>query len=142
MTKFQIEAPVRNFSGEVVGVAFQKGTGYVENLTDEGRAALAYFRRQEYGVAEAPEKSMAEAVMDLVTGPDGGYDPGKQSVEDVIAYLGGADAAEAARVLDAEAAGKNRVSITKQREAILASKTTQSDPATAPAADDQKGPQA
>ncbi|MFE4548868.1 hypothetical protein [Streptomyces sp. NPDC056785] len=144
MTRYQIEAPVRSFTGESVGVHFQKGTGYVTDATKEGRAALEYFRRHGYGVAPADEKTEEDRVQELVTGTpaqrkpaaeEGPFDPAKQKVEDVLAYLDGADLDEATRVLDAEAAAKTpRVSITSQREEILAAKT----PA-APAGDDQNG---
>lgn len=143
-TKYKIEAPVRSFTGESVGVHFHKGTGYVDDSTKEGRAALEYFRRHDYGVAPADEKTEEERVQELVTGTpaqrqstvgDEPFDPAKQRVEDVLAYLDGADLAEATRVLDAEAAAKTpRVGITSKREEILASKA----PA-APAGDDQKG---
>ncbi|MGW7198461.1 hypothetical protein [Streptomyces chryseus] len=139
MNRYQIEAPVRSFSGESVGVSFQRGTGYVTDATKEGRAALEYFRRHNYGVSLAEEKTLEERVQDLVTGPAaaGGsaYDPAEHSVEDVLAYLDEADHDEAQRVLDAEAAGKDRVTITKLRDEILAAKTT---PAV-PAGDSAKG---
>jgi predicted Fe-Mo cluster-binding NifX family protein len=68
VTKYRIEAPVRSFSGESVGVSFNKGTGYVDDSTKEGRAALEYFRRHGYGVAPADEKTVEESVQELVTG--------------------------------------------------------------------------
>lgn len=144
MTKWQIEAPVRSFTGSVAEVPFQNGTGYVEDDTKQGRAALEYFRRQHYGVAVAPEKPLAQMVMDLVTGtadkaPGGPFDPSTAGVDAVLAYLDTADADEALRVLDAEAAGsKNRAGIVSKREAILAAKT----PTTPAPAEDPKGPQA
>lgn len=139
MTKYRIEAPVRSFSGESVGVQFHHGTGYVTDADKSGRAALEYFRRHSYGVAPADDKTEEEAVQELATGtppqrePDGPYDPADAKPADVLAYLDEADEGEALRVLDAEAAGKNRVTITKHRDDILASKQP-----TAPA-DDTKG---
>lgn len=139
-TKYKIEAPVRSFTGESVGVHFQKGTGYVTDADKAGRAALEYFRRHGYGVAPADEKTEEEAVQELVTGASAGptavpFDPAKHGVEDVLAYVAEADLEEATRVLDAEAdAKKPRVGITSKREEILAAKT----PA-APAGDDQTG---
>jgi hypothetical protein len=47
-TKYKIEAPVRSFTGESVGVHFHKGTGYVDDGDKAGRAALEYFRRHGY----------------------------------------------------------------------------------------------
>jgi len=152
MTRYQIEAPVRTFTGEVAGVAFKTGTGFVTDSGDSDRAALAYFRRGGYGVSEAPEQSLEEMVTDLVTPPPatpsgsiaqtgglspGPFDPAKHSVADVLAHLDGADHAEAERVLDAEAAGQKRAGIVKQRDAVLAAK--QPTPAEAPAATDPKG---
>lgn len=42
------------------------------------------------------------------------FDPSKATVEEVNTYLEGADEAERARVLEAEAAGKNRKSIVEE----------------------------
>lgn len=140
MTRYQIEAPVRSFTGESVGVSFQKGTGYVTDGTKEGRAALEYFRRHGYGVAPAPEVTTEEAVQALITGvppqrEPREFDPAEHGVEDVLTYLSEADHEEAERVLDAEAAAKkSRVGITSKRDEILAAKT----PA-APADDTKKG---
>lgn len=143
-TRYKIEAPVRSFTGESVGVHFHKGTGYVDDSSKEGRAALEYFRRHGYGVAPNDGKTEEERVQELVTGTpaqrepaatDGPFDPAKAKVEEVLAYLDEADLDEAVRVLDAEAAAKTpRVGITSKREEILAAKA----PA-APAGDDQKG---
>lgn len=144
MNRYKIEAPVRSFSGESVGVTFSKGTGYVTDETKEGRAAVEYFRRHHYGVALADEKTEEERVQELVTGtpaqrapipPAEPFDPSQHGVEDVLAHLDEADLEEATRVLDAEAAAKkSRVGITSKREEILAAKTP-----TAPAGDDQNG---
>ncbi|NJP42276.1 hypothetical protein [Actinacidiphila epipremni] len=48
------------------------------------------------------------------------FDPASANADQVLTYLGTVGAAEAARVLDAEAAGKNRVGITNRREQLLA----------------------
>ncbi|HEY8985667.1 MAG TPA: hypothetical protein VIU15_39615 [Streptomyces sp.] len=143
MNRYKIEAPVRSFTGDSVGVTFTKGTGHVDDSTKEGRAALEYFRRHGYGVAPADELTEEERVQELVTGTpaqrtpadDGPFDPAKQKAADVLAYLDEADLDEATRVLDAEAAAKTpRVGITSKREEILAAKT----PA-APAEAEQNG---
>lgn len=143
-TKYKIEAPVRSFTGESVGVHFHRGTGYVTDGDKAGRAALEYFRRHGYGVSPADEKTEEEALQELVTGTpaqrepvttDDPFDPAKYGVEDVLAHLDEADLVEATRVLDSEAAAKKpRVGITSKREEILAAKV----PA-APAGDDHKG---
>lgn len=137
MAEFQIDAPVRTFTGEVVGVSFRNGTGYVNNGSDEGRAALAYFHRSEYGIREVEHGDapiIVAAADETPAGVTGGsiaqtgglnpgqFDPGEHNAPEVMSYLDGATAAEAERVLDAEAAGKNRAGITRQREAILAAK--------------------
>ncbi|WP_405676904.1 hypothetical protein OG292_19880 [Streptomyces sp. NBC_01511] len=137
MTAFQVEAPVRNYTGDVAGVPFQKGTGHVADDTKGGRAALEYFRRRGYGVTavEGVGAEVATPSDPPVTVPPAEFDPSEHSVEDVLVHVGEADYAEALRVLDAEAFGKNRVTITKQSDEILAAKTTPS----APAGDDPKG---
>ncbi|WP_030847371.1 hypothetical protein [Streptomyces griseus] len=140
MTRYQIEAPVRSFSGESAGVQFSKGTGYVTDATKPGRAALEYFRRHGYGVAPADEDTVEERVQALVAGAQSTapYDPAEHSVEDVLTYLAGVEHDEATRVLDAEmSAKKPRVGITSKRDEILAATA----PA-APAGDDTKGPKA
>jgi hypothetical protein len=156
MNKFRIEAPVRAFTGESAGVSFNQGTGYVNDSSKEGRAALEYFRRQGYGVfpadeetEEATEASSAAgpveeltnlghgqapavgfgmgAVTEPVTPVD--YDPSKRSQDEVLAYLDQVSDEEVARIKAAEAAGKDR-----QKIAAYERKTTP-----APAADDTKG---
>ncbi|MFF2522435.1 hypothetical protein [Streptomyces liangshanensis] len=144
MNVYRIEAPVRSFSGESVGVQFTKGTAFVDDSRKENRAALEYFRRQGYGVALSDGKTDEERAQELVTGapvqreplaPVVLFDSADHSVEEVLAHLGEADCGEAERVLNAEAAAKKpRVGITSKRDEILAAKT----PA-APAGDDTKG---
>lgn len=127
MNKFRIEAPVRSFSGESVGVTFTKGTGYVDDSTKEGRAALEYFRRHGYGVAPADEKTEEERVQELVTGTptqrepvvsnDVPFDPSKHDAPEVLAYLDslGTDDSDAVaefdRVIAAERDGKARKTV-------------------------------
>ncbi len=48
MASYQITAPVADFTGVVVGVAFADGTATVESKADH--AALSYFRRRGYTV--------------------------------------------------------------------------------------------
>lgn len=155
MNKFRIEAPVRSFTGESVGVSFNKGTGYVDDSTKEGRAAIEYFRRQAYGIFPADEStekdtetgSDVEALTNLGHGsaPSVGFgmgvqtepitpvdfDPSKRSQDDVIAYLDIADDDEVQRVKAAEAAGKDRKQI-----AAYERKTT---PVPQTSGDDSKG---
>lgn len=52
----KITAPVADFDGKVVGVSFTKG---VANTDDEG--ALAYFRRQGYGIGDGEATPTGEA---------------------------------------------------------------------------------
>lgn len=129
MNKYRIEAPVRSFSGESVGVTFTKGTGFVDDSTKEGRAALEYFRRQGYGVALSDGKTDEERALEIVEGvvgqrvpPAEWFDPAAHGVDDVLAHLGEADLDEATRVLDAEAEGKKRSTILGKRDEILAAK--------------------
>lgn len=129
----KVTAPLKDFTGTVVGVDFKGGIAEFDAGTDAGRAAYAYFDRAGYGMERLGESEPAK------TPPlgDDPYDPAEHSVDEVLAHLDTADADEALRVLDAEGDGKNRVTITGKREAILADKT----PA-APAGDDTKGPSA
>lgn len=128
VNKFRVEAPVRSFSGESVGVTFTKGTGFVDDSTKEGRAAIEYFRRHGYGLALEAEAEPDEAPEEKV--PEEPFDPAKHGVEDVQAYLDAASLDEATRVLDAEAEGKKRSTILGKRDEILAAKAP---------ADDTKG---
>jgi len=52
--------------------------------------------------------------------PGAPFDPGAVGVPEVMEYLSSVGLVEATRVLDAEAAGKNRVGITSKREQLLA----------------------
>ena len=155
VTKFRIEAPVRSFSGESVGVSFNKGTGYVDDSTKEGRAAIEYFRRQGYGLFPADEAtedatetgSDVDALTNLGHGsaPSVGfgmgvqtepltpvdYDPSKHSQDEVIAYLDASNDEEVQRIKAAESVGKDRKQI-----AAYERKTT---PAPQTSGDDQKG---
>ncbi|MEV6569931.1 hypothetical protein [Streptomyces sp. NPDC051577] len=151
MKQYEISAPVRTFTGEAVGVQFRNGTGYVNDGSDDGRAALAYFQRSAYGIREVENgdapivvEPPADPNPDGVTGgsiaqtgalAEGPFDPADHNAAEVQAHLDGADAAEAERVLDAEAVGKNRSGIVRQREAVLASKQ----PAPADDTTDSKG---
>lgn len=161
MNKFRIEAPVRAYTGESVGVTFTKGTGYVDDSTKEGRAAIEYFRRQGYGIFPADEAteentettsgitSPTEAMTNAGHGaaPSAGlgigvpeqqpvtpveYDPAEHNQDEVIAYLDQVSDEEVQRIKAAEAAGKDRKQI-----AAYERKTTP-----APAGDDAKGQQA
>ncbi|MFE0036831.1 hypothetical protein [Streptomyces sp. NPDC059015] len=131
MTKYQIEAPVRSFSGESVGVTFTKGTGYVDDSTKDGRAALEYFRRHGYGVTPTDGKTEAERLQELVTGaptqrepvtPAEPFDPSEHDAPEVLAYLDslGTDdsdaVAERERVIAAERDGKARKTILARGE--------------------------
>jgi hypothetical protein len=129
--RYRIKAPEPGFNGESVGVTFTNGGGFVEDVDKVGRAALEYFRRHGYAVSPvqdqtdeatsqaAPEGSQESGTRD---GDEPLLDPGEHSVDEVIEHLNGSDHAEALRVLDVEAAGKNRVTITKLRDEVLAAK--------------------
>ncbi|MFJ6566229.1 hypothetical protein ACIQNU_02325 [Streptomyces sp. NPDC091292] len=129
--KYKIEAPVRSFSGDSVGVQFTKGTGYVTDDDKAGRAALEYFRRHGYGVAVSDGLTDEERAQELVTGvptqrdpivPVEPFDPAKHDAADVLAYLDSllnddtADLAEFDRVIAAERDGKARKTILARSE--------------------------
>ncbi|MFJ3021481.1 hypothetical protein ACIPH4_11085 [Streptomyces tendae] len=114
MNSFRIEAPVRSFTGESVGVHFHKGTAHVDDSSKDGRAALEYFRRHGYGVFPADEAteetteaaspggemtnlghgsapSLADGLVvqdgPTPTGEGEQFDPSKHDAADVLAYL-------------------------------------------------------
>lgn len=129
--RYEVTCPLKGFTGNVVGVDFADGVGHSDTAHDAGRAAYAYFERAGYRLTTVvePEPDSGPASSD-----DEEFDPSEHKADEVIDYLDTADADEAQRVLDAEAAGKNRSTITTKGAAILAAKTP-----SAPAADDSKG---
>ncbi|CAM5589436.1 hypothetical protein [Streptomyces purpurascens] len=144
MNKYRIEAPVRAFTGESVGVHFAKGTGFVDDSSKEGRAAVEYFRRHGYGVFPADQEteettevaSPADAMTNIGHGsapavgyglgvqdgptPTGGgepFAPSEHKQDDVLTYLDRTDdETERQRVIDAEAGGKKRKAILARGE--------------------------
>ncbi|MCX4575614.1 hypothetical protein OHB41_20960 [Streptomyces sp. NBC_01571] len=121
--RYTVEAPVRTFSGESVGVQFSKGTGHVDDSTKDGRAAIEYFRRQGYaltpeGGPEAEDNPQPPAAITPATE----YDPSKHNQDEVLAYLDSlankdSDSdAEYDRVIAAERDGKARKSILARGE--------------------------
>lgn len=137
MPRFEVRAPLPQFTGTVVGVDFKAGIAQVDTDNDAGRSAYAYFERAGYRLAPAEPETEADGPQ--FPPPPEWFDPAAHPVEEVLAHLNEADTEEATRVLDAEAAGKKRVTITAKREEILAAKTT----TTPPQGDtDQKGPDA
>jgi hypothetical protein len=133
--RYKITCPLKNFNGQSVGVVFKDSTAEIDDSNDAGRSAHAYFSRAGYRV---------EPIHDLPVDDDteqdsGPFDPSDHKADEVLTFLDTASYEEAVRVLDAEADGKNRVTITGKRDEILANKTPTT-PATADA--DQTGPQA
>lgn len=114
MATFNVTAPEAAYAGTVGKVQFHDGKATI----DEGAhpAELAYCRSAGYGVEEVSTAG------DEPTPSDGPFDPAEHNADEVLAYLSDADEAEALRVLDAEAAGKDRKGITARRDAILDSK--------------------
>jgi hypothetical protein len=124
MSKFTVTAPEAGHEGKVGNVEFRDGKAVIDE--DTHAAELAYCRSAGYTV-EAVEGDGETPAEDPPTGDgeaEGGkpFDPAEHNAADVLAYLKDVDEAEATRVLDAEAAGKERKGITDQREQILASK--------------------
>ncbi|MFG2617806.1 hypothetical protein ACGFXC_09255 [Streptomyces sp. NPDC048507] len=155
MKQYEISSPVRTFTGDVAGVPFRNGTGYVSDGSDDGRAALAYFQRSAYGIREvengdapvvvappadsAPQPVAGGQIAQTGALAEGPFDPSEHTTAEVLSFLDGASAEVAERTLDAEAAGKNRASITRHREAVLAAKQpTPADDNTPAPADDTK----
>lgn len=127
---FKVTAPLKQFTGKVVGVEFRQGRAEVDTGSDFGRAAYAYFNRHGYRLDAEPAEPQDNGGQ--VPPDDGPFNPSGRSVDDVLAHVTAAPYEEAVRVLDAEAAGKNRVTITGKRDALLADKQ----PTTPPAGDD------
>lgn len=124
-----ITSPEPGFSGEVAGVIFAKGEATLDAAVHV--AALAYFRRRGYLVAEVESEQVGEASVVVEpaapepvepestpehapTEPAEAFDPADHNVVDVVAYLADADEDERARVLAAEAAGEARATILKK----------------------------
>lgn len=131
MNTYRIEAPVRSFSGESVGVQFTKGTAFIDDSTKEHRAALEYFRRQGYGVSLSDGKTDEERAQETVTAvtgqrapatPPEPFNPTDHDVAEVLAYLDslGTDdsdaVAETERVIAAERDDKARKTILARGE--------------------------
>ena len=102
-----ITAPVKGFSGNVVGVDFKDGTGETDNT-----AQIQYFTRHGYTVEQAEDLGGNEL-----------FDPAQHNVDEVLAHIAGIDDsdaeahdAEVVRVLEAERAGKDRKSIIEAGE--------------------------
>lgn len=131
---FTVTAPLKGFTGKIVGVQFTDGTADLDTSTDAGRAAYAYFDRHGYRL-ERDEPAATGQVNATLGGEP--FDPAEHNAEEVLAHLDAAPYEEAMRTLDAEAAGKNRVTITSKRDALLADKT----PATPAGDNSTKGDQ-
>lgn len=120
MAKFIVSAPEAAYAGTVGNVQFRDGKAEIDD--ERNPAELAYCRSAGYRVDEA-DAVPDDAGQDRTT-PDSDkpFDPAEHNADEVMAYLNQADEAEATRVLDAEADGKNRKGITDKRDQILASK--------------------
>jgi hypothetical protein len=118
---FIVTAPLKGFTGKVAGVQFTGGAAEVDTSADHGRAAYAYFDRHGYRLDRVePDEPQDGPQTPAVDAP---FDPAAHSVDDVLAHITAASYEEAVRVLDAEAGGKARVTITGKRDALLATRT-------------------
>jgi hypothetical protein len=135
--RFTVTAPLKGFTGKVLGIEFKGGTADLDTSNDHGRAAYAYFDRHGYRL-DRVEPDEPQDGPQTPAGDDEVFDPADHKADEVLAHLDAASHEEAVRVLDAEASGKDRVTITGKREEILADKQQ----STPPAGDDtQKGDQ-
>lgn len=107
-----VSSPESGFSGEAAGVVFSKGEATLDPAVHV--AALAYFRRRGYRVAEVVPEPVEEQPPTEPPGAAAPFDPAGHNVVDVLAYLADADEDERARVLAAEAAGEARATILKK----------------------------
>lgn len=123
MNQFTVTAPVADFTGESVGVAFKDGVGHVNDASKEGRAAIEYFRRRDYTLTAVVDEEPEEQTGQQQAGEDEGdkpFNPSEHNADEVIAYLDSLvnedthDTAEFNRVIAAERDGKNRKTITEK----------------------------
>lgn len=117
MTIHNVTAPDPGYNGNVGNVRFAAGKATIDG--EKNPAELRYCQAAGYHVEEADKP---EPKQEPKGDGDKPFDPADHNADEVLAYLNDADKAEAARVLDAEAAGKGRKGITNQRDAILDSK--------------------
>lgn len=117
--KIQVTAPLKQFTGTVVGVDFKGGVAEFESDTDAGRSAYAYFDRAGYRMEPLDEP---EPERQTPPADDEPYDPADHGVDEVLAYLETASLEEAERVVQAESDGKARKGILTQSGPLLASK--------------------
>ena|GEM_PF-3915425 len=75
---------------------------------------------ERYGGGTRGQMPSAPQTPTTPPAPAAPFDPASAGVPEVLEYLSGVGLAEATRVLDAEAAGKNRVGLTSKREQLLA----------------------
>lgn len=116
--RYSVNAPLKGFTGTVVGVDFVDGVGEFDTDNDAGRAARAYFERAEYRmdpVAGEPDEPKTPV-------DDEPFDPSAHGVDEVMAYLEAASLEEAERVVQAESDGKARKGILTPSGPLLASK--------------------
>ncbi|MGW4602736.1 hypothetical protein ACWENS_05600 [Streptomyces sp. NPDC004532] len=59
--RFEVTTPVAGFTGTACGVVFRDGVGTVDDSTDAGRAAVAYFGRRGYTLAPVEAAPAAPA---------------------------------------------------------------------------------
>jgi hypothetical protein len=109
--RYTVTHPDERFSGDIVGIRFEAGTGTVDTEAG-GLAAYSYFQRAEYGLVPVEEPA---AEPDSDNPPAEPFDPAAHNAEEVLAHLADADEDERARVLAAEAAESG-----KQRKSVLA----------------------
>lgn len=127
MARYKVTAPEAAYDGSVGKVQFSDGVAVIDEDTHPNE--LAYCKSAGYLVEEDEHASAgsdripapAESTPQPPADPKA-FDPGEHNADEVLDYLNQADVAEAVRVLDAEAAGKDRRGIASQREQILASK--------------------
>ncbi|MFE6225479.1 hypothetical protein [Streptomyces sp. NPDC057854] len=118
MTTYHVTSPDPGFSGESCGVLFDEGAAVVSDEDKAGRQAIEYFRRRGYGLTPAADAT-EPGPQDGGLGEGGkAFDPAAHDAAEVIEYLNDLDhqadpeqAAEFARVIDAERTGKARKTV-------------------------------
>ena len=115
--KFKVTAPAADYNGRTGNVQFSNGVAVIDD--EANPMELAYCRGAGYSVEPAEHQEPAEPVADPEPAP---FDPSQHDITTVLGHVEGADADEATRVFDAEAAGKNRKGVMDNRDAVMARK--------------------
>jgi len=115
--RFKVTAPTEDYSGKTGDVQFSQGSAVIDEQANP--MELAYCRNAGYSVEPVQEEKPADPVPEPEPVP---FDPSQHDIPTVLGHAEAADADEATRVFDAEAAGKNRKGVMDNRDAVMSRK--------------------